>query len=578
MGDRMKRYCALIVVLLFYASILPWPAAAAPKARFSDLILEGGPWVDVRASGAVGAVATIQTAINTLDNAVGGDVFIPAGRYIGSSVLDIIGKDNVTIRGAGKGRTVLDFTGQATLTTTTSGITYAPITVDVLGNAVSGSPIRNFALKDLTIISSTAAPADVGYQKSYVALGYVDGVTIENVEFIGGYGEGIYIRDSAGGGGLTASNVRILRNDFKNNQSLLATGLIDTNTLNAKSILIDGNTFDNVWFAIAILGENIRVVNNSFKDISGKGIEFGESNGVTTRSLTSSLIANNTFIGLGKNPISAVVYGITVDTREALYTDNTQDIGLIIDSNTFVNSCATNSIVIITATGPVSISNNYVSNIVSGSNADTYFFKWDGYGTSRVDIWLKNNILHKSAYTNNFNYGMSIAKTDNTYIHLSNNYIDAATIGLYYTNGTSGGGYWPTITYSGDIFNTSYFAVDNVTNAYSENVPVYGSTAINVTTPVSSGLRHTTLDNTATPSVAKGKLFQTVLAQPAITNLTNGVIGQEVIIMSNDNVVTMTDGGNLKLAGNWTPSAAYQTIRLQCIDGTIWIELSRSAN
>ena len=48
----MKKHIAFTLALLFYASILPWgipSVGAAPKAKFSDLILEGGPWVDVRA-------------------------------------------------------------------------------------------------------------------------------------------------------------------------------------------------------------------------------------------------------------------------------------------------------------------------------------------------------------------------------------------------------------------------------------------------------------------------------------------------------------------------------------------------
>lgn len=72
----MKRYCASILVLLFYASILPWPAAAAPRARFSDMILEGVLWVDVRAHGAVasyplgGAVASYADQGPAFQNAI----------------------------------------------------------------------------------------------------------------------------------------------------------------------------------------------------------------------------------------------------------------------------------------------------------------------------------------------------------------------------------------------------------------------------------------------------------------------------------------------------------------------------
>jgi hypothetical protein len=41
-------------------------------------------------------------------------------------------------------------------------------------------------------------------------------------------------------------------------------------------------------------------------------------------------------------------------------------------------------------------------------------------------------------------------------------------------------------------------------------------------------------------------------------------------------ILTVTDGSNLKLAGNFT-TAADSTLELVC-DGTNWIELGRSAN
>ena len=43
-----------------------------------------------------------------------------------------------------------------------------------------------------------------------------------------------------------------------------------------------------------------------------------------------------------------------------------------------------------------------------------------------------------------------------------------------------------------------------------------------------------------------------------------------------DDVLTVTDGGNLKLAGNFV-TALGSTITLVC-DGTNWYEISRSAN
>ena len=55
----------------------------------------------------------------------------------------------------------------------------------------------------------------------------------------------------------------------------------------------------------------------------------------------------------------------------------------------------------------------------------------------------------------------------------------------------------------------------------------------------------------------------------------SSVAGRQIVLQFLD-IVTFTDGSNLKLAGNFVTSAD-DTIALVC-DGTDWFEVSRSAN
>lgn len=65
----------------------------------------------------------------------------------------------------------------------------------------------------------------------------------------------------------------------------------------------------------------------------------------------------------------------------------------------------------------------------------------------------------------------------------------------------------------------------------------------------------------------------------SLTTINGGVSGQLLVLrsFSSDRDITVTDGGNLFLAGNCTLDAFHDTITLIRI-GTNWYELSRSGN
>lgn len=62
-----------------------------------------------------------------------------------------------------------------------------------------------------------------------------------------------------------------------------------------------------------------------------------------------------------------------------------------------------------------------------------------------------------------------------------------------------------------------------------------------------------------------------------ITSITGVYAARRVTLIFN-NTLTMTDGSNLKLAGNFTSTGVYSTITLVSPDGVNWAEVSRSVN
>ena len=78
-----------------------------------------------------------------------------------------------------------------------------------------------------------------------------------------------------------------------------------------------------------------------------------------------------------------------------------------------------------------------------------------------------------------------------------------------------------------------------------------------------------------TPSVLGGKAFKTANAgATTITFFDDGIEGQEITIVFGDANTTLTDGGNLALAGGFT-STTNDVMHL-IYDGTVWCEISRS--
>lgn len=79
-----------------------------------------------------------------------------------------------------------------------------------------------------------------------------------------------------------------------------------------------------------------------------------------------------------------------------------------------------------------------------------------------------------------------------------------------------------------------------------------------------------------TTTLPAGRLHR-ITGATTITSITAAYAGRVVTLTSDGGGHSMTDGSNLKLAGNWTTPGDSDSITLAC-DGTNWIECGRSNN
>jgi hypothetical protein len=77
----------------------------------------------------------------------------------------------------------------------------------------------------------------------------------------------------------------------------------------------------------------------------------------------------------------------------------------------------------------------------------------------------------------------------------------------------------------------------------------------------------------ATPTVLNGKYFLTA-GTTAITDFDDGVVGQTITVKAKTSI-TITDGGDLELAGNFAMTTG-DTITLTMLETGKWSEISRS--
>jgi len=141
---------------------------------------------------------------------------------------------------------------------------------------------------------------------------------------------------------------------------------------------------------------------------------------------------------------------------------------------------------------------------------------------------------------------------------------EAATVAAFRNTNTTGQRLF--IIYKGDNTSTRMFSVNAETGA----VTLFG--------PLTNAVVTFTANDT-TPSVAGGNTFivpGTWTAGNNITMFDDGQTGQTIRILGGDSDCVVVDGGNLKLAGNWT-AAAGATLTLTMFTSGVWYEVGRTA-
>ena len=218
----------------------------------------------------------------------------------------------------------------------------------------------------------------------------------------------------------------------------------------------------------------------------------------------------------------------------------------------------------ITASGVISASGGFVgdgtnlSNVSATISGDTFAtdLKIGRDSTDLIDFTTNDNIIFRTADVNRFQ-------------------MDSAAL-FPVTDGVSDLGTdakrWEGL-FTDEIVVTNHItASGNISGSSTSDLQYGGATIHHV---------HTINDGNTTPSVSGKTILKTSNSTTtAITALDDGVAGQIVYILIQDNNTDFTDGTNLQLFRglDHTSAQTNDTITFICVDGTKWVEQGRSDN
>jgi hypothetical protein len=528
----------------------------------------------------------IQAALNALPS-TGGLLRIPTGTYLlDATPLTCYNKSNISIIGDGMGATILN--GASGNGGGGPGGEHGGF-LDFGDYSSSTTVLNNFRLADFSIQGSNSSTTN-----HMITFAGINGVVVERVEFSKGYNEVLYC---SSGGGSTIDRWTVRDCYFHDCIGIFSYG-VNTNTLNASNILITGNTFERIQWGMLILGNNVVITNNKFVDINGTGIAVGESNYSAKRSITSCVVSNNTFTGLGARLAGGYseprTRGIFVEAEEKAYADGSQDNGIVVNSNTFTASktSATNSVECITINGGAIVSNNYASGLATtGGNSTFILVQWTassettGVNAYPVKVYLNNNVSESYTSGSNIQFGLLVRSVQNTSLYCSNNNFIGTTLGAAFT--LTGYGYLPKVFCNGDIFAPTFSLYNLVGNYGPINTQIYGSNENTFYTGTSRDVYGTLavrdLTGLTTPSVSGNYFFTKNTVATSITQLTvaNTQIGTEVTIFfldANTTIVYNFTKFLLKGGVNYTSTYGSSiTFVLASLDANpAWTEKCRS--
>ncbi len=528
--------------------------------------------------------ADIQVALDALP-VTGGNVYIPPGVWNLTTNLKCYGKSNVHIYGAGKRRTVLNWTGCDPLSNVNSSgwagaLSFSSNTPNV---NTQGIEVSGLTLKCTRAATEPAGAAANGFA---LALDNVDDYRIHDVEFDGSTDCMVFVT-SNGDFSHFIANGRIHHCDFRNNaQQANPVGCVATVTPCLRGLKLYDNHFDTVYFGAQLLGDGVEVHHNTFYRVRKIGLYVGESNYNDLPSLTGSIIGPNTFVQFGYGAIGtdATGYGIQLVTRSNLYADGRQDKGNALVRNVFTDTVATGSgLVLIRVIGPAAVEDNYASGIISGDGTAVFLRveKSDADDESERHVYLSRNRLERTkSAAHVWTVGIDVHKIANLSVHLSGNRIDmGGGAGGYALRTAAPGTGNPFFTLAGDILNGKIDigqGVFNADNTVDGEIRMYGDSDSGVCTQCSDNPMFYDIGGSATPNVKGRKdVWVTNPTPTTITDLLGGIEGQTITLMMGDGNTTINDSAPFKLNGAFTGMSSYASIVLRRSYSS-WVEISRS--
>ena len=285
----------------------------------------------------VGADAAVKAQTLFIDVADGEEITFGEGVFSFTGTLSMDGKNGIVIKGAGKDKTILDFSGQTdggegVLITNSDNIRVEGITIrDSAGDALKARDCDKISFIDVGTVWSGEPNEDNGAYGLYPVL--CTEVYIDNAYAYGAEDAGIYVGQS---------DQIIIKNSVAEGN---VAGIEIENSTNAD--VFDNEAFDNTGGILIFdlpglskSGKSVRVFNNNCHDNNrvnfGNGIvgSVPAGTGVMVLSTKDVEIFDNTIIGNDFSGVMVVNY-LIIESNITDPTYNPVPSGIYIHDNTY---------------------------------------------------------------------------------------------------------------------------------------------------------------------------------------------------------------------------------------------------
>jgi hypothetical protein len=559
------------------------------SANIFDDVITKGPWVDVRAYGAVGDGATddtvdIQAAIDA--SSVGDTILFPAGTYLISS--EIVLKPNRTYTGLNYNKTIIKQKDS-------SNLTYAMIVSEKWDNndTTADDPV---VIRDIFLDGNKAnntGTADGIRLMNYRSL--IDNVFVYQTD---GYGIRFTDQNKAGTNiAGTAVENKIYRN------YVIQTGKAGIYVDGNVGILTDGYCVDNI--VGNPVEEGIYINKAAGWIIKGNHVYGPEKHGIIAANGGNTIVSGNAVQDWGISVSTSTYYGIYADTITDLWSTTVTGNNLqVTDANSVAGTTYEGIRVGFgtgVSTGKVSVKANDIQ-LSTDVNGTGISIIGNGYGETNINDNAIYDFTAWASITNSAAPGGVIRHVNNSFDIALQSIDGAGDASIRYgsifnTSATN-------VTYSNfregfpgqEIKLTFEFArgtgyvdftgtnlkgnngQDWFFSQYDEMTCTFnGTNWLCLVNNATTAAPIVTLANDATPTVA-GVTKALTGGTTTITDFDDGVEGQTLILIA-EHGITITDGTNIFLSGsaNFVMVATDTLTLIQKADGK-WYEIARSDN